>query len=251
MSTFEVRDMRHKEKFFVDDEYLNGYAKLCGINATGVYFVLCRHADKNQECFPSMESIAEKLGIGKRTVVRAINTLVDWNIIGRGDRKRHKNGKWMHNTYHLLDKSVWKSKPSATVASGSQVPENTQPSAKYDTSQVPHRHTKDTHKKDTHIRSVETSSTQAFSLKKYIDACYQNKNRHVQLIGLYMDYKIGRLSKTIKTKEQASAAVRRHLKSAKELMAWSDEQLNTALAELNKNADYDWTLESVYKHLTK
>ena len=77
---YKVRDLR--EKFFqVDDAYLNGYAKLCGISATGVYMILCRHASKDQSCFPSKKTIAEKLGISERSVYTAVKVLENWNII--------------------------------------------------------------------------------------------------------------------------------------------------------------------------
>lgn len=151
MSTFEVRDHRNKSMFRVDDEYLNGYAKLCGTNATLVYLCLCRHADRHQESFPSVELMANKTGISKRSVIRGIATLIEWNVISK-EKERRKDATWLNNRYILLDKTVWKSKPGATQSLGSQVPNETEPSAKYDTSQVPQVHTKDTHKKDTHTK---------------------------------------------------------------------------------------------------
>lgn len=113
METFEVRDMRHKEKFFVDDAYLNGYAKYLGTTNSMIYFILCRHADKNQECFPSYEFIASRLGVSEATIKRGVKELRNWNIISIGKRKR-KGGQFLHNSYVLLDKSVWKSKPEVT-----------------------------------------------------------------------------------------------------------------------------------------
>jgi len=38
--TFKIRDLRKKDKFVMDDEYLNGYAKLCKPNGTCVYMSL-------------------------------------------------------------------------------------------------------------------------------------------------------------------------------------------------------------------
>jgi hypothetical protein len=146
---FEVRDYRNKSMFRVDDEYLNGYAKLCGINATMVYLCLCRHADRNQESFPSIKLMAEKTGVSERSVIRGIQILIEWNIISK-ERERKKDAKWLNNRYILLDKNVWKSKPSATQSLGSQVTETTEPSATDDKSQVPHSHTKVTHIKVTH-----------------------------------------------------------------------------------------------------
>jgi predicted transcriptional regulator len=105
---FKVRDLRRKEKFFVDDEYLNGWAKKLKPNGTAVYLSLCRHADKEQSCFPSMDLIAKQHSISRKTVQRAINKLRDYNII-RSEQERNKTGKFYRNIYFLLDKKEWKS----------------------------------------------------------------------------------------------------------------------------------------------
>ncbi len=115
--TFKVRDLRIKEKFWLDDAYLNGYARHLKPIATAVYLSLCRHADKEQSCFPAEITIAEEHGIGERTVRYKIALLRRWNII-KVKRTRSQKGKWLHNTYFLLDKSEWK-KPQAKFASGS------------------------------------------------------------------------------------------------------------------------------------
>ena len=55
----EIRDNRQKEWFWLDNEYLNGYARHLGTVATAVYISLCRHSDnKTQTCFPSTELIS-------------------------------------------------------------------------------------------------------------------------------------------------------------------------------------------------
>ncbi len=97
-----VRDLRRKEKFFIDDEYLNGYAKKCGIVATAVYASLCRHADKKQKCYPSIKKLAEEHNISTRRVYRALNMLEQYNII-----RRKRMGKQLTNRYYLLDKTEW------------------------------------------------------------------------------------------------------------------------------------------------
>lgn len=99
---FEVRDLRRKEKFFMDDLYLNGYAKKCGIYATGVYLSLCRHANKEQSCYPSIGKIAEELNISRSQVIRVIKVLKKHNII-----RVIRIGKKLNNRYLLLDKSEW------------------------------------------------------------------------------------------------------------------------------------------------
>ena len=103
---FEVRDLRRKEKFFVDDLYLNGYAKKCGIYATGVYLSLCRHANKEQSCYPSLRKIAEELKVSVKQVGRSIKILEGNNII-----RKIRCGKKLNNRYLLLDKSEWTDSP--------------------------------------------------------------------------------------------------------------------------------------------
>jgi hypothetical protein len=98
--------------------------------------------------------MADKLGISARSVIRGLAVLIEWNIISK-ERERREDATWLNNRYTLLDKSVWKPKPSATQSDGSQVTIKTEPSDKNDASQVPHSHTKvstykDTQEKDTH-----------------------------------------------------------------------------------------------------
>jgi DNA-binding transcriptional ArsR family regulator len=102
-SNIEIRDLRRKEYFQVDDAYLNGYARKCGIYATGVYIALCRHVNSvNQSCFPSINLIAKKLAISKSQVIRALKKLEELNLI----KKEKVEGK--NNYYSLLDKKHWK-----------------------------------------------------------------------------------------------------------------------------------------------
>ena len=58
MRTFEVRDRREKGWFYIDNEYLNGFAKHFGAIGTAIYVSLCRHADGEQKCYPSQKLIA-------------------------------------------------------------------------------------------------------------------------------------------------------------------------------------------------
>ncbi len=99
---FEVRDLRKKSKFVVDDEFLNGYARFLDIYTVGVYNSLCRHVDKNQKCFPSIKKIGEKLNISKNKIIESIKKLVFWNII-----KKQRIGLKCTNRYTLLDEAHW------------------------------------------------------------------------------------------------------------------------------------------------
>jgi len=118
----EIRDNRQKEWFWLDNEYLNGYAKHLGPTASLVYISLCRHSDnKTQKCFPSMELIAEELGMQRASISRAVQKLSDWNIISITESYDNKNKRRNNNVYTLLAKSQWKEKPSNKNENGSHV----------------------------------------------------------------------------------------------------------------------------------
>lgn len=116
----EIRDARNKEWFWLDNEYLNGYAKYLGATCTIVYISLCRHADnKTQTCFPSMETMALENGINAKSVSRSIKKLKEWNIIQVQEDYDSKNKKRKNNIYTLLAKSEWKQKPQDIKSDGS------------------------------------------------------------------------------------------------------------------------------------
>jgi len=124
----KIRDNREKEWFWLDNEYLNGYAKYLGTSCTVVYLSLCRHAkNETQSCFPSIESIAEENGIHKSTVIKAIKKLEEWNIIYVERCKNKITGRQEKNIYYLRNKNCWKAKPSSINEPGNRVVLNSEP----------------------------------------------------------------------------------------------------------------------------
>jgi len=148
---YEIRDLRRKQFFMVDDEYLNGYARHLGPTASCVYFALCRHADKQQACFPSQKTMATKLGIGEKTVKRAIKKLLSWNII-QVKRVRREDGQFLRNTYYLVDKQYWEV-PEVNVTHGPKGHTCPDPGVNNVHHHGSSRPPKGTHGKETHIRA--------------------------------------------------------------------------------------------------
>ena len=99
---FKVRDKRKEHRYYIDNEFLNGYAKAVGAYGQGVYMALCRHA-KDESCFPSQNHLSVELGISIKSVQRGVKALKEWNIIGIVRR-----GKTQSNEYWLLDRTEWK-----------------------------------------------------------------------------------------------------------------------------------------------
>ncbi len=103
---FKVRDTRVKEKFVVDDVYLNGYAKFFTPATTLVYLSFCRRANDVQMSWPSEKRLAFDTGLSERQVRYSITALEDYRLIYR-ERVRGSGKKWHHTEYTLVDKSYW------------------------------------------------------------------------------------------------------------------------------------------------
>lgn len=65
-----------------------------------VLVVLADYADEKHSCFPSQEHIADITGIGKSTLVRAIQTLEKEGLVTR-ERRARSNGSRTSNRYFL------------------------------------------------------------------------------------------------------------------------------------------------------
>lgn len=167
-----IIDKRVKEKFMMDDAYLNGYAKLCGWKATLVYLSLCRHTDKNQHCFPSEKLIAREFSISTKSVARGIKDLKKWNIIDVRKEIR-ENGTWKNNSYILLDKSVWKPKPNYKEITNSQ---ETQSRSLKDCEGVDHETEgaiKETHEQGNTSKEIFNGNASVAGVKEIMNIFYE------------------------------------------------------------------------------
>lgn len=162
---FKIRDLRQKEKFVVDDEYLNGYARLCGWQASLVYLSLCRHAPKEQKSFPSARLMSEELDVSTHTIFKGIKNLQEWNVVKVKNTYRKDGGK-SSNIYILLDKSAWKPKPTPYI-SGNDIPHISVEDIPYRQEQstpISDSDKKDTQYKETHIKEKELNKSKSLSL---------------------------------------------------------------------------------------
>jgi len=170
MELSKGRDLRKRGWFWLDDEYLNGYARHLGTTATCVYLCLCRHVDKEQTCFPKMETIAKEIGTVKNTVITAIHKLEEWGIIEVKREYDTEKKKQKVNIYLLTDKTYWKHKPEQSAINEPSIPgcnKSEKQGANKDESRVQPLSHKVTHINNTHIKDInETSSLEISELIK-------------------------------------------------------------------------------------
>lgn len=118
------------------------------------------------------------------------------------------------------------------------------PTAKATTS----RQQADTNKNVKNIKNntIVAEATEEFSLKREIQKMEESPRRDINIIALYLEKK----KPDIRNKQQLSIAIKRHLRPAKELTAFDDNQILLGCDKAAKQTP-EWVLETVVKMLTK
>lgn len=166
MEKIEIRDLRQKEQFILDDAFLNGYARLVGIYAVGVYCSFCRHANKEQTSWPAIETIAEELAISRDSVIRAIKKLEEFGVV-----VKIRVGKMANNRYVLTNKKTWKLKSEVADSDISSSPQQLHESL------TATSNSKEEASKDTQVRTSVAGATRDDEIRSPEDDGRIYKNR--------------------------------------------------------------------------
>jgi hypothetical protein len=105
--TFLVRDRRHRGFFMVFNDLYDKYGAKLGPYGLAVYMALSRYANRESECWPSLQRIADGTGMSRRQVMREIQKLEQLLLI-----EVERAGTQV-NVYVLLDVGDSEALPSA------------------------------------------------------------------------------------------------------------------------------------------
>lgn len=97
------------------------------------------------------------------------------------------------------------------------------------------------------IEEIPASLESPFSLKEEIQKLYDNPRRDLNIIGLFLEYR----NPTLENRKQYEVTLKRHLKPAKDLVSFSDDQIIKAMDYAKKEYKDIYTLETIIKILTK
>ncbi len=95
-------DKRAHGFYITDNVFIDIYVSKLGVYAAVVYNIMCRHANIEGGCFPSVITIAKKGGMSERSVVTALKRLEEYRIIAVSRERGKGNG------YQLRAVSEWK-----------------------------------------------------------------------------------------------------------------------------------------------
>ena len=257
----KIRDKRNKGWFWLDNEYLNGYARYFGAVGTAIYISLCRHVGEEQTCFPSQKTIAEELNIGERTIRKYIKLFEKYKIISVTRNTDKTTRRRINNVYTLLDKSEWK-KPEASDASGE--PEASECKSQRHQMPIKKTHIKKTHlvgkadnRSDRIVNEIMNSmnspvdqkkkTSDIFNTKEIIEKVINDKQKHIRIVGIYWKW----LGWSFENEVQYKAALGRDLKPASALKGYSLERIKRTFRKLdgdsNNGEKFAWNLNTVHK----
>ena len=100
---FEVRDLRVKTRFAIDNVFYDEFTPLFGATLSMVYIALVRHANKEQKTWPSQARIARQLGLSRKWVGYQLQILEMFNLV-----RKIRVGKMCTNRYYLIDEKHWR-----------------------------------------------------------------------------------------------------------------------------------------------
>ncbi len=95
--TFEVRDLRNGQWFYIHKWIIKEYGSIIKPNGIAVYNVLSGYSNyKTQKSWPSLKAISDLIGVSRDTAKRSIKQLIDLKLV-----KRERIGRY-HYIYYLL-----------------------------------------------------------------------------------------------------------------------------------------------------
>lgn len=86
---------------------------------------------------------------------------------------------------------------------------------------------------------------EGFSFKSQLKKMFEDKNRRMSIIAYYWTIK----GFNFDNKQKYSAALKRELRPAGDLIGYSNEDIKRTCEWLKNNADFKWTLETVLKYI--
>lgn len=106
-----ILEERRRFTFTIVENEIIDNVDLYSKNEVMAYTVIARYANSESSCFPSYNTIAEKMRCSRRTAIDAINSLVEKGVIKKEVRKNKKTLKNETNVYTLVGaKGVKKTK---------------------------------------------------------------------------------------------------------------------------------------------
>lgn len=211
------------------------YSKKLVPNAKLLYGEITALCNKDGFCWATNQYFAELYKVDGGTISRWVSQLVSAGfvrveIIDSFKRKIYLNGD-------LMPQGVRQKRLGGT----SKLPRGVRQKSLHN------------NKVNTTTKDIIQAAPEApFSLLEELKKLEEGERRDMNIIALFLEERILPLKSKILNKAQMSQFIKRHLVAAGKLKIYTDNQIIEALEKVKmKYRDIDWTLDTVFKELTK
>lgn len=205
--------------------------------AVAMFIIRKTYGYKKLEDEISLTQFEEGLKRGRPTIVKALHNLQLVNVVklvSRGTSKKQSNC-WAINKYY----NTWELVNTVKLVK-----------TKMRTSKGVYTKTSKgvlTHKRNINKHTKEIATNVAeWSFKEAIKKLEDSPRRDLNIIAFYFEER----KPVFHNRDQMASALRRHLRAAKELIPFTDDQILTGSKKAAKQTN-EWTLETVLKMLSK
>jgi hypothetical protein len=210
-----------------------------------LFMWLCNFADENGQCFPSRKLLAEKCGLGVRTIDKYIDMLIELRLIEKKKRFNKKKNEFSSNLYQVVIPPALPSATDDTTPSATNIP-ITIPNINYTHLTNNNNTTKvDVEKKKTKKQIREETP---YVFKEELELLGNDKWKVKKIIYNYFIKK----KFVFENRKQFDVAVLRNLRPAQLLEGYTSLQIDNTMNYCEKNyKDFGWSLETVAKRIAE
>jgi DNA-binding MarR family transcriptional regulator len=225
--------MKYKEEFWAIPKSIFAITGL-SLKARCTYAILWTRMNGENVAWPGQASLAETLGVGRRSVQRYLDELRDKGLIEVERRGQNRTNRYiLSGQIGASGCATALSHPDATVLAHPSIEKNSS-------------------KRTAIAADAAGAPWTDKDLGSYLQEMVESPNRGVRIVAMFLGHKsVGVRAGTIRlaTKAQAQAEIRRHIRAASTLKSHSDEQIEEVMGILSEYAKFDWKLETVGKYI--
>jgi len=216
-----------------------------------LYLVMKRIAGETKTCWASPSTLAKKMGITVNTVKKYRDMIVGRGWVRKIGLKSVGQTNQKVNEYEIVDLWALNTKYYQKMSKNDSLKVSTgDGKVSTDDGKVSPVGHKEDKVNNNNKEDIVAEATQ-FILKEYLNKMSQDKNRHIQIIGLYFRFK----GFNFENLAQIQAAIKRNVRPARELIGYSDDKISKVMKYLD-NTMFDrngnkikWTVETINKYI--
>ena len=105
METFEVRDIRNSDWYWIQRKIYEEYTSKIGVIGLALYNAYCSYANQKGKCYPSHKIISNKLKISRQTIIK-YNKILEKNNLIKIENRQKENLPNIIYLVKLINKGV-------------------------------------------------------------------------------------------------------------------------------------------------